>query len=168
MQYDLTILTEDRYFDLEKTDPTIEIVKSEDLTLMKEAEALGLKVTRRTWSDRDFDWTKTNFAVFRTTWDYFTRFDEFIRWMGKASRQTHLLNPFKLAQWNLDKHYLLDLQRKGIPIVPTSFIRPLTKTTLRAELEKKGWKKNAVLKPAISGSARHTYHLLEKNLENHE
>ena len=52
--------------------------------------------------------------------------------------------------WNLDKRYLLELERRGVPIVPTRLIErgPLS-------LE---WPE-AVLKPAISGGAHRTFRI---------
>jgi glutathione synthase/RimK-type ligase-like ATP-grasp enzyme len=167
-QYDITILTDDRYVNPTELNPYIQNILTEDDMVLKALTDKGLKVIRKSWSDRQFDWNQTEFVLFRTTWDYFNRFDEFIRWMASASRKTKLMNPFRLAQWNLDKHYLLDLQKKGIPIVPTHFLKPLSKTTLKEELERTGWINEAILKPSISASSRHTYRLKPHNLANHE
>lgn len=166
--YDITILTEDRYERPDETNPYIENVLKEDQILFEALEQRGLQVQRKSWSSKELDWDHTGAAIFRSTWDYFERFDEFIRWMGRASRNTNLINEFKLAQWNLDKHYLLDLEQKGIKIVPTVFIKPLEKTTLMDEILKSGWTDGAVLKPSISGAARHTYRLKAHNIDNHE
>jgi glutathione synthase/RimK-type ligase-like ATP-grasp enzyme len=167
-QFDITVLTDDRYEMPVERNTYIDNLLKEDNLLVSALEAQGLQVTRKSWSSRSFDWTSTRYAIFRTTWDYFERFDEFIRWLGKASRSTQLINEFKLAQWNLDKHYLVDLQNNGIPIVPTQFVKPHEKTTLMDELLKKGWTDGAVLKPSISGAARHTYRLKPHNIDNHE
>ena len=32
--------------------------------------------------------------------------------------------PYEIIRWNLDKHYLRDLDRQGIPVPPTIFIEP--------------------------------------------
>ena len=164
---DVTILTDDRYVKPTGLTPYIENILLEDSLIQKALEKKGFNVARKSWSDPGFDWSDTRYALFRTTWDYFERFDEFIRWMGRTSRILDFINPFKLAQWNLDKHYLLDLQKKGIPIVKTKFIKPLTRTTLLEEVEKMDTIE-AVLKPAISGAARHTYRLKPHNIANHE
>lgn len=165
---DITLLTEDRYESPSESNPYIENIKTEDGLVARALENKGLTVERKSWSNKSVEWTNTRFALFRTTWDYFERFDEFIRWMGKASRETHLINQFKLTQWNLDKHYLLDLEQKGIPIVPTRFIKPHERITLMDAVVSSGWIAEAVLKPSISGAARHTYRLKAHNIENHE
>ena len=48
--------------------------------------------------------------MFRTTWDYFFRFDEFSAWLDRVSALTHLINPVEQVRWNMDKHYLRDLE----------------------------------------------------------
>lgn len=166
--FDITLLTEDRYEEPSDENPYVQNVMKEDFMLLDALVERGLSVVRKSWASKSFDWTSTHYAIFRSTWDYYERFDEFIRWMGRASRSTHLINPFKLTQWNLDKHYLLDLEQGGIPTVPTVFIKPLTKTSLVDEILKSGWTNGAVLKPSISGAARHTYRLKAHNIENHE
>lgn len=155
--YQITILTDDRYVNPIKKNAYEANILLEDGLLQKSLENQGLSVIRKSWSDRAFDWTTTEFALFRTTWDYFDRFDEFIRWMGRTSKLTKFINPFKLVQWNLDKHYLLDLSNSGIPIVPSRFIKPSSKTSLKQVVEQSGWTGEFILKPAISGAGRHTY-----------
>jgi hypothetical protein len=56
----------------------------------------------------------------------------------------------------MDKHYLADLETRGIPIVPSRFIERGTELNLRAFLESTGWSE-AVIKPCVSGGARFTY-----------
>ncbi len=166
--FDLIIITDDNNLNPENPSPYYQTVLLEDKLIKDALESLDLKVGRISWSDPEFDWSTTPYALFRSTWDYHHRFDEFIRWMGKTSKMTQLINTFRLSQWNLDKHYLLDLQKKGVPVVPTNFIKPLAKTTLSSEIEKMGWLNGTVLKPSISGSARHTYRLKTHNISNHE
>lgn len=66
---------------------------------------------RKDWADPDFDWTSTKCAIFRTTWDYFDRFEEFQQWLDRVETQTKLINPISTIRWNMDKHYLLDLEK---------------------------------------------------------
>src|SRR5690606_2742484 len=39
--------------------------------------------------------------------------------------RTHVLNEPELVRWNMDKHYLLELEAEGIPVIPTSYHRAL-------------------------------------------
>ncbi|MFT7276199.1 MAG: glutathione synthase/RimK-type ligase-like ATP-grasp enzyme [Cyclobacteriaceae bacterium] len=167
-KFDITVLTDDRYESPKETNAYIDNLLQEDSYIVDALLAEGLTVNRKSWASKSFHWEDTRYALFRTTWDYFERFDEFIRWLGKASRQTKLINEFKLAQWNLDKHYLIDLQNNGVRIVRTRFVKPNEKTTLEDQLALADCAAGAVLKPSISGAARHTYRLQPHNIDNHE
>ena len=164
---DIVILTEDRYVNPIEINEYNKNVLLEDQLVFEALKKEGLTVERKSWSDPNFDWGATKYAIFRTTWDYFDRYDEFSIWLKKISTQTTLLNSANIINWNIDKHYLTDLKEKGIHICESYFIEKGAKITL-AELHKKlGWKKT-VLKPCISGAARHTYKLDLTTLENHE
>jgi glutathione synthase/RimK-type ligase-like ATP-grasp enzyme len=110
------------------------------------------------WARADFDWSRTRCALFRTTWDYFFRAREFLDWLDRVSQQTCLINPAALVRWNMDKHYLADLPDRGIHTVPTRFVEAGSDASLPAILAETGWPE-AVLKPVVSGAARHTYRI---------
>ena len=82
-------------------------------------------------------------------------------------KRQRLFNSEALIRWNLDKHYLLDLKAKGLHIPDTYFIEQRTSKSLKTIHQELGWK-HTVLKPCISGTARHTYKLTPENLEAHE
>ena len=127
----------------------------------------GLIVERIAWDDPYFDWTSTKSIIFRSTWDYFYRFPEFSKWLKEVSEKTKLINSKDIIYWNIDKHYLLDLQAKGVYIATSHFIEKGSKNTLQELHKKLGWTET-VLKPCISGTARHTYKLNSSNLDEHE
>ncbi|TVR35839.1 MAG: hypothetical protein EA390_01195 [Balneolaceae bacterium] len=128
----------------------------DDALLQKALAARGIDSVRLDWADKTIDWRMFDCAVFRTTWDYFERFEEFTAWLTQAEKQTRIINDPSLVWWNMDKHYLRDLQQKGIPVVPSTFIEKGSAYSLREMLEKSGWSE-AVIKPCVSGAARHTY-----------
>ena len=165
--YDLTILTESRYVDKEKPNAYEQIVIEEDKLVIEALEARGLKVNRVDWAGPDYDWNLTNNALFRSTWDYFDRINEFTKWIDLLSDKVNFINPVDLLLWNLDKHYLQELAVKGINITETLFIEPGAKTSLKEVFQRAAWP-DAILKPAVSGSARHTYRLSEFNIDAYE
>lgn len=160
--FDIVILTDNRYINPSETNWYIDQVLLEDRLLKTSLEDKGLKVCKKDWADKDFDWNKTRFAIFRTTWDYFERFDEFFTWMEKTKHKTTFINSVEIINWNIDKHYLKDLERNGINIAPTLFIEKGDTILLSELFEKTKWKE-AVIKPAISGAARHTYRINPEN-----
>jgi len=136
--------------------------------LVKDAlEKEGLTVIKLAWDDADFDWNTTKYALFRTTWDYFDRFSEFSTWLKEVRQKTILLNSAKTIHWNIDKHYLHDLEKAGVEIVPTYFIEKGDTRTLTELHDELGWKKT-ILKPFVSGAARHTYKLNFDTIDKHE
>jgi glutathione synthase/RimK-type ligase-like ATP-grasp enzyme len=84
----------------------------------------GGAVVRTEWDDAAIDWTAYDIALLRSTWDYTQRLPEFLAWAARVSTQTKLLNPLDVIRWNTDKHYLHDLEKSGVSIVPSAFVEP--------------------------------------------
>jgi glutathione synthase/RimK-type ligase-like ATP-grasp enzyme len=165
--YDVVLLTDSRFVDPVLPNWYAQQILDDDALLILALEKHGMRVTRVDWADVHFDWECTRSAVFRTTWDYFHRFHDFSVWLDKVSAKTHLINGPSLIRWNWDKHYLQDLESKGIRIPETIFIERGDKVTL-AELHlATGWD-DTILKPAISGGGRHTYRLNQATMTLHE
>lgn len=165
--FDCVVLTDKRYIENSTNDVYIQNVHQEDAFVVNALKAEGLNVTRLAWDDAHFDWNTTKCIIFRTTWDYFDRFSEFSIWLENVSKQTRLINSEAIIRWNIDKHYLLDLQKSNVHIAETHFIEPNTSTTLKEIHNTLGWTET-VLKPCVSGAARHTYKLNVDNLAQHE
>lgn len=164
---DITLLTDARYVNPSTIDWYIQNILEEDRLVTEALQKKGLTVTRTNWDNPEYDWTKTRFAVFRATWDYFDRFQEFSRWLSAVNDKTSLINPLSLVRWNMDKHYLRDLKNRGITIPPTLFVEPGEIRSLSEIVKSTGWN-DCILKPAVSGAARHTYKLNESNVKDHE
>jgi glutathione synthase/RimK-type ligase-like ATP-grasp enzyme len=86
--------------------------------------AAGAAVSMPCWHDPEIDWSRYDVALLRSTWDYVDRIDEFLAWCDHCASHTRLLNRPDVVRWNTDKHYLLDLAREGVPVVPTRFVEP--------------------------------------------
>jgi glutathione synthase/RimK-type ligase-like ATP-grasp enzyme len=164
---DVVVLTDSRYLKDSTTDPYRHNVFYEDELVVNALRNQGLKVLRLAWDDQKFNWANTKFALFRTTWDYFDRYEEFSSWLSQVSTKTRLLNSENLIRWNIDKHYLLDLKKKGVRITESHFIEKGAQTSLREIHDILNWQET-VLKPCISGAARHTYRMNKTSLETFE
>lgn len=165
---DVVLLTEEQYENMTShEDWYIENLLTEDRMVQAALARLGATVKKVGWSNPTFDWAQPQVAVFRTTWDYFHRFEEFDAWLQTWENRLRFVNPISLIRWNMDKRYLKDLEAAGIRITPTHIIEPGTATTLTQLHEELGWQ-DTILKPAISGAARHTYRLQPNNLPEHE
>jgi glutathione synthase/RimK-type ligase-like ATP-grasp enzyme len=95
--------------------------EKEDHRVIDALRARGVSTTHAAWDDRTVDWSSFALVVIRSTWDYPQRLGEFLVW---ASSLRHVLNPFPILKWNTDKHYLNDLAKTGMPVIPTKFLEP--------------------------------------------
>ena len=164
--FDFVILTDDRYV-LPPTDQYTQNIHKEDNLLKEALEARGTKVGRVSWSDVDFDWANTNAVIFRTTWDYFGRYEEWVNWLEQLKHKTQMINPYNTVRWNMDKHYLAELAAKGIHIPTTVYVEKGEQLSLKEISQQRAWE-IMIIKPCFSASARHTYKVTSENLDEHE
>lgn len=164
---DVTLLTCLAYYKPDKITPYIQNILFEEQLLKTALEKQGLTVEITYWDNPSYDWSKTNSVFFRTIWDYFEKFEEFLKWLDEIKQQTHLINSYELVKWNIDKHYLKDLNQNGIQTVPTYFAKQHAKESLFDVSKKMGWN-NVVIKPAISAAAFKTFKIVQDELDTQE
>jgi O-ureido-D-serine cyclo-ligase len=118
-------------------------------------QKLGCNVQIAEWDDTKVDWGSFDAALLRSAWDYAERVTEFLAWVERATKQTRVLNPLPIVRWNTDKHYLADLSKAGVAIVPSTFIEPghdpgeVVQKFLAAHTQAE-----VVVKPAIGAGSR--------------
>ena len=117
--------------------------------LLESLARRGLAAEWASWDDRGVDWSSARVVVVRSTWDYETRREEFLHWADHVCRWSHLLNGPAVFRWNTDKSYLLDLERIGVPVVPT---RLLTDPTDLPDVSDLG--DRVVVKPRVGAGGR--------------
>lgn len=136
-------------------------VFDDDLLLPPLREA-GFVVESVPWRQAE-DWSRFDCVVVRTTWDYHKDPERFVTVLDGIHRRTRLFNPFELLRWNGDKTYLGDLERRGVPVVPTRFGDGLDEAVLRELHQDFGL--DLVIKPTISASADDTFRLHSGSLD---
>ena len=112
----------------------------------------GVTAEPAVW-DAELDWSSYDVVVVRSTWDYAERLPEFLAWADRVNGVSRLLNSADVLRWNTDKRYLADLERAGIPIVPTQFLAPGDRPAHRFEHVEH------VVKPVVSAGSRGTLRL---------
>ena len=162
--FDITILTDSRYVNPINPGWYEKNILLEDGMLQEAFEKLGLSTTRTNWDNPEIDWSLTKSIIFRTTWDYFHRFDQFLNWLSLVNTKTHLINPYEMILWNIDKSYLKDLSEAGLQIPPTIFIQKNEQRSLNELCQLTQWNE-FVLKPNVGGGGRLTYRFKMKNIE---
>ena len=128
-----------------------------DMPLLLDAlRTVGADVHEVDWDDDALDWSRFDLVLLRSTWDYFDRLPEFLAWAERVSRQTRLLNPFEVIRWNSDKHYLADLARAGVPVVPSAFVEPGEDSGAAFDklLAAHAASRDIVVKPAVGAGSR--------------
>lgn len=124
----------------------------DDRLLSLELEERGVLVAARVWNDPNVDWGDADVCIIRSTWDYHKSHDAFANWIERVSERTCLLNPAPILQWNCHKYYLRDLERCGVPIVPTVWAERGSSVDLDDVFKREGWPE-AIIKPAYGASA---------------
>ena len=132
----------------------------DDQILFDELRRQNIDFTVLAW-DSETDWSVFDCCLIRTTWDYSERVDEFKNWLNAVSTETLLLNPLPVLLWNIEKSYLRDLEKQGIPIAPSVWIED--SLCLRSLLREKSWER-AFLKPIIGASASNTFRFSCENI----
>lgn len=84
-------------------------------------------------------------------WDYMQHFSAFKRFLRGLKEKCLVLNPPKILEWNLQKTYLLDLQRYSIPITPSFALMPEDTLLWKKRILESGWD-NPVVKPLVGQS----------------
>lgn len=90
--------------------------------LVKAFADRGLVASWACWDDPGVDWSAAQVVAVRSTWDYEHRREEFLGWCDHVARWSLLLNGPTVLRWNTDKAYLLELERTGVPVVPTALL----------------------------------------------
>jgi O-ureido-D-serine cyclo-ligase len=139
----------------------------EDLPPLQAAlAAAGIEAQVADWDDPEVHWASFDLALLRSTWDYTDRLAEFLVWVETASSLTTLLNPASVVRWNTDKHYLAELARAAVPVVPSTFVEPGENATeaLDRFLARHDCT-DLVVKPSVGAGSRDTQRHGRKDLE---
>ena len=149
--------------------PDVESLFGDDRSLLDALLERGIEAEPVAWTDRDADWGVFDAAVLRSTWDYVDHLPRFLEVMATIDHSScTLLNPVDAVLWNTDKHYLDDLDRLGVPIVPLVRGTAAEAPEIAASIAEAGWEE-LVLKPAVgvggSGVVRATAATLPRVLE---
>lgn len=113
----------------------------DDAGLVAALRRRGLHARWLPWDDPQTE--RADLVILRAAWDYAARREEFLAW---TTRVRHLLNAPSVVAWNSDKHYLLDLEAAGVPVVGSAFLEPGDAPRLPVTGE-------LVVKPAVGAGA---------------
>ena len=114
-------------------------------------EQLGVSTVGAPWNGPPEPFADVDLVVLRSNWDYHHDLAGFTAWLNDLDRLgTQVLNAPSLVRWNLDKRYLLDLERWGV-CVPKTEVVPADPSAIASILARRGWAQ-AVVKPTVGAS----------------
>jgi hypothetical protein len=125
----------------------------------------GLRVATAAWDDPGVEWGAAGACVLRSTWNYPHHAERFLEWVDRTAAATRLWNEAPVVHGNIHKSYLLELERRGVPVVPTRLV-PRGSSLALSEVAA-AWDV-VVVKPAVSAASWSTVRVDPDNREQGE
>jgi len=116
------------------------------------------------WNSEYVNWEEYEMVIIKSTWDYFNKPEQFRTWLKEMQdREINIYNSPETILWNMDKSYLKDLEKGGIPVIPTIWLDKGTETDLPIVMSQ--LKSNEIIiKPRISGASKNTFKVAGHNV----
>ncbi|HYJ21344.1 MAG TPA: hypothetical protein VEW07_04905 [Solirubrobacterales bacterium] len=125
----------------------------DDDVLVAAIAARGMEAVPAVWDAPEVEWAEFDGCVIRSVWDYHLQPDRFLAWSARVAAAIPTWNPHQLIVWNADKTYLRELERDGVTVIPTRWLRRGTAVDLASILAAEGWD-TAVAKPTVDLGAK--------------
>ncbi len=125
----------------------------DDVLLLQDLRASGIRADPVVWNDPVLYFTKYDFLLLRSVWDYHLIPREFLAWLNVVEKSgVPMYNTPATARTNMNKTYLRELAARGAPLIPSFFFFPgdpcdivECRATLRAD--------TLIIKPMVGASA---------------
>ena len=145
--------------------PNLEELFEEDHLLIRGFEEQEIQASPVVWSQPDVDWDQFNIALIRSTWDYLDQQDLFPHILSQIEESScRLFNPLEAVRWNMNKRYLLDLERWNVPIIPTYLASTFEAGGLQDRLMSGGWR-TVIVKPTVGLGGAYSHRAPVRQLE---
>ena len=130
-----------------------------DRPILEEACArAGIELVHHAWEDDAVAWDAFDLVVVRSPWNYVDAEARFRTFLQRTRSSTRFHNPVPLIEWNIDKHYLVDLAERGVPVVPTAYVE---RTIDIGDALASVGTSEIVVKPTVSAGSRLTGRFVE-------
>lgn len=136
--------------DLRDRDLPAERRRSEEL-LAAALSDRGVTVHRYRWHEDDAA-TLSDLVVIREVALDPTRRETFLGWARAAAETTPVWNPVEVLRWSSHRSFLLELEERGMPLIPTAWLARGDTIDLDALMRSRGWAR-ARIAPAVAGIA---------------
>lgn len=127
-------------------------VDDDDEAVVAALRRAGAAARIEYWDDPSVDWAAADAVVIRSVWNYQGRRDDLVSWAADVGEVTSLFPDADVVRWNTHKSYLLELEDRGVPIVPTAWLGRGDEVDLAALATSRGWDR-VVAKPAVGAGS---------------
>ena len=136
--------------------------QSYDNLIVQPLSKLGWECEFIPWDSISINWDDFDAVIIRSTWDYQQKEKLFFKTLQSIEASTATLyNSLDAVKWNINKRYLLELEKENISIIPTrlydSFDFDIINQLFSFFNENK-----LIIKPCVSANADDTF-ILEQN-----
>jgi len=131
---------------------TLPEVDADEAPLAAALARAGFEAVLAAWDDPEVDWDAPIPTVLRSTWNYALEVERFAAWIDRVSAAAPLLNPREVVRDNLHKRYLLALQARGVPIIPTTLVERHATCTVASPFVSHGAAR-IVIKPEVGAGS---------------
>ena len=140
--------------------------QSYDNLIIEPFSNLGWECEFIPWDSTSINWNDFDAVIIRSTWDYQQKEKLFFKTLQSIEASSAILyNSLDTVKWNINKRYLLELERENISIIPTrlydSFDFEIVSQLFSFFNEDK-----LVIKPCVSANADDTFILEQSKMEN--
>ena len=120
----------------------------------------GWIVSHIPWDEPQAAWSEFQAVVIRSPWDYQENAQKFLTTLEEIESQTLLFNSTRICRWNMDKAYLVELQERGLPVIPTQLVSALDDKTIEAQLsdmKTRFQSETIVVKPTVGANSDNVF-----------
>jgi glutathione synthase/RimK-type ligase-like ATP-grasp enzyme len=139
------------------------VTNDEDADVLTFLKAKGLQIDFVIWNDESIDWNSYDVVIIKSPWDYHEKIDAFYTWLEELKKlSVKVLNPVDIIKWNSNKHYLDDILKKGLNVIPSAYL-------LKGEAFSDRFfdvfaADELVVKPCVSAGAKNTITVNKNNM----
>jgi len=136
-----------------------------DKMLDKPMAELGWQAFHISWREKNVDWSLFDAVIIRSTWDYQDDAELFMQALAEIEQSgAVLLNSLAIAQWNVNKNYLREVEQKGAIIIPTIWLEVFDFDLVAGYFDYFNTQQ-IIIKPTISANSDNTFWLKKESYE---
>lgn len=110
-----------------------------DARLAAAVRAAGAEVVEVSWDAPAGELAGVDLALVRAAPGDAAERERYVAWSADAAQHTRLVSPADVLRWNTHRSYLIELEDRGAPVVPTAWLGRGDHVELAEVLATRGW-----------------------------